>query len=48
MPRFGMHGGFGAADPEAIAALGRIVIDLVRFPGSANYDDNPRYIGISW
>lgn len=42
----------GAADPEAIAALrrvdGRIVVDLVRFPGSADYDDDPRYIGINW
>lgn len=42
----------GAADPEAIAALkrvdGRIVVDLVRFPGSAEYRDDPRYIGISW
>lgn len=42
----------GAADPEAIAALrhvdGRIVVDLVRFPGSADYRDDPRYIGISW
>lgn len=42
----------GAADPEAIAALsrvdGRIVVDLVRFPGSADYQDDPRYIGLSW
>jgi GDP-mannose 6-dehydrogenase len=42
----------GAADPDAIAALerfdGRTVIDLVRFPGSADYDGDPRYIGISW
>jgi GDP-mannose 6-dehydrogenase len=42
----------GAADPEAIAALRRvdgcIVVDLVRFPGSADYADDPRYIGISW
>jgi GDP-mannose 6-dehydrogenase len=42
----------GAADPEAIAALkhydGRVVVDLVRFPGSADYDDDPRYIGINW
>ena len=42
----------GAADPEAIAALrrvdGRIVVDLVRFPGSADYDGDPRYIGVSW
>jgi GDP-mannose 6-dehydrogenase len=42
----------GAADPDAIAALGRvdgrIVVDLVRFPGSADYSGDPRYIGISW
>lgn len=42
----------GAADTEAIAALGRvddrIVVDLVRFPGSADYDGDPRYIGIGW
>jgi GDP-mannose 6-dehydrogenase len=42
----------GAADPDAIAALGRVndrlVVDLVRFPGSAEYDGDPRYIGISW
>jgi GDP-mannose 6-dehydrogenase len=42
----------GAGDPDAIAALGRfdgrIVVDLVRFPGSAAYDGDPRYIGISW
>lgn len=42
----------GAADPESIAALrrvdGRIVVDLVRFPGSVDYQDDPRYIGISW
>ena len=42
----------GAADPEAIAALrrvdGRIIVDLLRFPGSADYQDDPRYIGISW
>ncbi|ULN47027.2 nucleotide sugar dehydrogenase [Mycolicibacterium goodii] len=42
----------GAADPEAIAALrradGRIVVDLVRFPGSVDYQHDPRYIGISW
>jgi GDP-mannose 6-dehydrogenase len=42
----------GAADPEAVAALrrvdGRIVVDLVRFPGSADYENDPRYIGISW
>jgi hypothetical protein len=44
--------GGGPEDPEAIAALrrvdGRIVVDLVRFPGSADYLDDPRYIGISW
>ncbi|MDH6196220.1 GDP-mannose 6-dehydrogenase [Mycobacterium frederiksbergense] len=42
----------GTADPEAIAALrrfdGHIVVDLVRFPGAANFEDDPRYIGISW
>jgi GDP-mannose 6-dehydrogenase len=42
----------GAADPEGIAALrrvdGRSIVDLVRFPGSAEYHDDPRYIGISW
>lgn len=42
----------GAANPDAIAALGRvdgrIVVDLVRFPGSADYSGDPRYIGISW
>jgi GDP-mannose 6-dehydrogenase len=42
----------GAPDPEAIAALrrvdGRIVVDLVRFPGSAEYEGDPRYIGLSW
>jgi GDP-mannose 6-dehydrogenase len=42
----------GSADPDAIAALGRhdgrTVIDLVRFPGSADYDGDPRYIGVSW
>jgi GDP-mannose 6-dehydrogenase len=42
----------GAADPDAIAALGRvddrIVVDLVRFPGSAEYDGDPAYIGVCW
>ncbi len=42
----------GAADPEAIAALtrvdGRIIVDLVRFPGSADYEHDSRYIGIGW
>jgi GDP-mannose 6-dehydrogenase len=42
----------GAAHPEAIEALGRvdgrIVIDLVRFPGSADYEDDPDYIGVGW
>ena len=42
----------GAVDPDAIAALGRvddrIVVDLVRFPGSSDYDGDPRYIGVSW
>jgi GDP-mannose 6-dehydrogenase len=42
----------GAADPEAIAALrrvdGRIVVDLVRFPGSADFEGDPGYIGVGW
>jgi GDP-mannose 6-dehydrogenase len=42
----------GATNPEAIAALRRVdgctIVDLVRFPGSADYRDDPRYIGISW
>jgi GDP-mannose 6-dehydrogenase len=42
----------GAADPEAIAALrrvdGRIVVDLVRFPSSADYEGDPGYIGVGW
>lgn len=42
----------GSADPDAIAALGRvdgrIIVDLVRFPGSGEYCGDPRYIGISW
>jgi GDP-mannose 6-dehydrogenase len=42
----------GATNPDAIAALGRVdgrtIVDLVRFPGSADYQDDPRYIGISW
>ena len=42
----------GSQDPEAIAALRRVdgctIVDLVRFPGSADYRDDPRYIGISW
>ena len=42
----------GAADPEGIAALRRVdgcvVVDLVRFPGSADYKGDPRYIGIGW
>ncbi|GAA2539105.1 nucleotide sugar dehydrogenase [Mycolicibacterium diernhoferi] len=42
----------GSADSEAIAALrnvdGRIVLDLVRFPGSVDCQGDPRYIGISW
>jgi GDP-mannose 6-dehydrogenase len=42
----------GAADREAIAALGRadgrIVVDLVRFPGSTDYEGNPSYIGVGW
>jgi GDP-mannose 6-dehydrogenase len=42
----------GAADPEVVAALGsvdgRIIVDLVRFPGSAAYEDNPGYVGVCW
>jgi GDP-mannose 6-dehydrogenase len=42
----------GAAYTQAITALrsvdGCIVVDLVRFPGSADYKGDPRYIGISW
>jgi GDP-mannose 6-dehydrogenase len=42
----------GAADPEAIAALrrvdGRVVVDLVRFPGSSEYQGDPGYIGVGW
>lgn len=42
----------GSPDPDGIAALrrvdGRIVVDLVRFPGWEEYCDDPRYIGISW
>lgn len=42
----------GAADPEGMAALSRVdgcvVVDLVRFPNSSDYKDDPRYIGIGW
>ena len=42
----------GAVDPEVIAALrradGRILVDLVRFPGSADYAGDPGYIGVGW
>jgi GDP-mannose 6-dehydrogenase len=42
----------GAADVETIAALeradGRIVVDLVRFPGSVDYEGDPAYIGVCW
>jgi GDP-mannose 6-dehydrogenase len=42
----------GAADPDAIAALsrvdGRVVIDLVRFPGSESYEGRADYIGVGW
>jgi GDP-mannose 6-dehydrogenase len=42
----------GAANPEAIAALGRVqgrlVIDLVRFPGSKDYEETEGYVGVSW
>jgi GDP-mannose 6-dehydrogenase len=42
----------GAADPDAIAALGRvdgrIIVDLVRFPGSADLQHDPSYVGVAW
>jgi GDP-mannose 6-dehydrogenase len=42
----------GAADPEVVTALGsvdgRIIVDLVRFPGSAAYEDDPGYVGVCW
>ena len=42
----------GAADPDAIAALGRVddrvVVDLVRFPGSEAYEGRSNYIGVGW
>lgn len=42
----------GAVEPEAIEALGRfsdrIIVDLVRFPGSVEHYGDPRYIGVSW
>ncbi|HET8951716.1 MAG TPA: nucleotide sugar dehydrogenase [Solirubrobacteraceae bacterium] len=44
----------GAANPEAIEALervkgnGRILIDLVRFPGSGDYEQGSNYVGVGW
>jgi GDP-mannose 6-dehydrogenase len=44
----------GAANPEAIEALervkgnGRILIDLVRFPGSGEYEQGSNYVGVGW
>jgi len=42
----------GAADPDALAELrdadGRIIVDLVRFPGSEEYEGDERYIGVGW
>jgi GDP-mannose 6-dehydrogenase len=42
----------GAADPKAIEALGRVdgkvIVDLVRFPGSDRYEGSPGYIGVGW
>jgi GDP-mannose 6-dehydrogenase len=42
----------GASDVETIAALeradGRIVVDLVRFPGSVDFEGDPAYIGVCW
>jgi GDP-mannose 6-dehydrogenase len=41
----------GAADPEAVAALsrveGRVVVDLVRFPGHEQFQ-GPGYFGVAW
>ena len=42
----------GAADADAVAELrgadGRIIVDLVRFPGSEEYEGDGRYIGVCW
>ncbi len=42
----------GAADPDAIAAIGRVddrvIVDLVRFPGSDAYEGHANYIGVGW
>jgi GDP-mannose 6-dehydrogenase len=42
----------GAADADVIAELrnadGRILVDLVRFPGSEEYEGDGRYIGVCW
>ena len=42
----------GASDPAAIEALkrvdGRVIVDLVRFPGSEAYEGSPDYIGVGW
>jgi len=42
----------GAADRDALAELreadGRVIVDLVRFPGSAEYEGDGRYIGVAW
>jgi GDP-mannose 6-dehydrogenase len=42
----------GAADPKAVEALGRVdgkvIVDLVRFPGSEAYEGSPHYIGVGW
>ncbi len=42
----------GAADPDALAALerveGRIIVDLVRYPGSERLEGEPGYIGVGW
>ena len=42
----------GTADPDGIAELGgadgRIIVDLVRFPGSEEYEGDGRYVGVCW
>jgi hypothetical protein len=27
---------------------GKVIVDLVRFPGSEAYEGNPNYIGVGW
>jgi len=42
----------GAPHADAIEALkrsdGRLIVDLVRFPGSEAYEGSPNYIGVAW